>query len=150
MPGPGVLAQVGRHQAAVVAGRRQLDVAGALGAGRRVGPGAATAVDLDGQVDVLAGAEAGNARLGSSVSVTLRGVCRAHRDDLRAGLARVQVGVDQLGVAVHAVRPGEQIDQRERSTVQAGQSFSEHVYTVRTVLGRFVNRFEQVVVGFTQ
>ena len=55
--GPGVLVEVGGDQAAVVAAHGQFDMRGPLGAGRRVGPGAATAVDLDREVDVLAGAE---------------------------------------------------------------------------------------------
>ena len=55
----GVLEQERRDQAAVVAADGELDQPVGLGVGRRVRPGAATAVDLDRQVDVLAGAESG-------------------------------------------------------------------------------------------
>ena len=110
--GPGVLAEVGGDQAAVVAAHGQLDMRGALGARRRVGPGAAAPVDLDGEVDVLAGAETGERPVG------LQGQCDAarglppHRDDLGPGIARGPGRGDQLGVPVHAVGPGQQVDQR--------------------------------------
>ncbi len=55
--GPGMVVEVGGDQAAVVAADRQFDVRGTLGIRGRVRAGAATAVDLDREVDVLAGEE---------------------------------------------------------------------------------------------
>ena len=110
--GPGVLVEVVGHQPAVVTANGQLDVRGALGAGRRVGPGAATAVDLDGEVDVLAGAKAGERPVGLQGQCDAARGLPAHRDDLRAGVSRGPGRVDQLGVPVHAMGPGQQVDQR--------------------------------------
>ena len=62
--GLGVVAQVGRHQTAVVAADGQLDVAGTLRAGRRVAAGTAAAVDLNRQIDVLAGLKSGEGGVG--------------------------------------------------------------------------------------
>ena len=90
----------------------QLDVRGALGAGRRVGPGAAAAVDLDGEVDVLAGAEAGERPVGLQGQGDAARGLPPHRDDLGPGVSRGPGRVDELGVPVHAVRSGEQVDQR--------------------------------------
>jgi hypothetical protein len=107
-----VLVQVVRHQAVVVAAHRQLDVRGVLGAGRRIGPGAATAVDLDGEVDVLAGAEAGERPVGFQGECDAARGLAPHRDHLRAGISNGPDRVDELGIPVHAVRSGEQVDQR--------------------------------------
>ncbi len=89
---PGVVAQVGGDQPAVVAADGQLDVRGALGAGRRVAAGAATAVDLDGEVDVLAGPESGERLVRFQASVTLRGVWRRTATTFARASPAVQVG----------------------------------------------------------
>ncbi len=110
--GAGVLVQVVGHQPAVVAADGQLDVRGALSAGRRVGTGAATAVDLDRQIDVLAGAKTGERLIGLQRQRDAARGLPAHRDHLRAGVSRGPGRVDQLGVSVHAMGPGQQVDQR--------------------------------------
>ena len=90
----------------------QLDVRGALGVGRRIAAGAAAAVDLDGEVDVLAGAETGERAVGLQGQGDAARGLPPHGDDLGAGFAQRPGRGDQLGVPVHAVRSGQQVDQR--------------------------------------
>ena len=110
--GPGVLVEVVGHQAAVVAAHGQFDMQGPLGAGRRIRPGAATAVDLDSEVDVLAGAETGECPVGLQDQCDAAPGLPPHRDDLGPGFARGPSRGDQLGVPVHAMGPGQQVGQR--------------------------------------
>ena len=84
---PRVVAQIGGHQPAVVAADGQLDVRRVFCAGGRVAAGAAAPVDLDGEVDVLAGLESGERLVRFQDERHAAGRLAAHRDDLRAGLA---------------------------------------------------------------
>ena len=93
---------------AVVAADGEFDECGALGAGRRIAAGAAPPVDLDGEVDVLAGTESGERLVGFQRQRDAAGRLPPHRDHLGAGLAQRPGRGDELGVAVHAVGPGQQ------------------------------------------
>src|SRR6202011_4611171 len=84
--GPRVLVEVVGDQAAVVAAHGQFDVLGALGAGRRVGAGAPAAVDLDGEIDVLAGAKARECPVGLQNQRDAARGLPAHSDYLRSGI----------------------------------------------------------------
>ena len=129
----GMRDQVGRDHTAVVPSDRQLQVAVALAAGDRVRPGTSASVDLDGDVDVLAGPEPGHARPKGAVGVQRqRDAARRvapHPDDPGTGLAPRPCRVDQLGVTVHSVRTGEQVQQRG-APHPLGQAFSKHMFTV--------------------
>ena len=151
-------------QAAVVDADGQLEQPVALGVGGRVAAGLPAAVDLDGEVDVLAGAQGRSGRegrVGFEGEGDAAGGLPADRDHLGAGVAQRPGRLDELGVAVDAVRSGEQVYQgrAQHSVPEARrQSLSEHVYTVRLVApnrqwlragcGRFHNS-EQSYAQFT-
>ena len=109
---PRAIAQVARDPALRVGGDGQLErtVRGLLGAGRRVGPGQADAVELDAHSDELSGAKA--------APVLIRMECERHAlrrlvaDGRHLGphIAREQ-RADELDVAVNAMRVGERLEQ---------------------------------------
>ncbi len=126
----GALVQECRDQPAVVLPDRQLEVPVALGVGRRVAAGVATPVDLDAEVDVLAGLDGVGERVVGRQDErhTARGVA-PHVDDLGAALGQRPGRCDQLGVPVDAMRTGQQAYQVGAQHPLL-QSFGEHVYTV--------------------
>ena len=103
---------------------------------------------------MLAGAQgrAGReGRIGFKSEGDAAGRLTADRDHLGAAVPQRPRGLDELRVAIDAVRSGEQVNQRrpQHSVPQAQRlRLSEHVYTVRS-RDATVNGSEQVVVGFT-
>ena len=142
MPGARIDEEVSRDHAVVVHADGQLDEPVALGVGGRVTARLPTSVDLDGEVDVLARTQGGSGREGRVGFKSEGDAARrlpADRDDLGAGIAQRPSGLDELRVAIDAVRAGEQVDQRrpQHPVPQARRlrlselRLSEHVYTVR-------------------
>ena len=76
-----------------------------------------------------------NARLGSRVSVTLRGVCRRTATTLARASPVVQVGATSSVYRSTPWGPVSRSTSGDRST-RARQSLSEHMYTVRHAAGR--------------
>jgi len=132
-------AEVLGDPAAVVQADGQFDQVLTLGVRRRVAPRLPAAVDLDGQVDVLTGAQC---RSGSEHRVRFqrqrhaaRGVA-ADGNDLGPGVAQCPGRLDELGVSVDPVGSGQQVDEggAQHSIAEARlQRLSEHVYTVRSL-----------------
>ena len=127
--GPGMVIEVGGHQAGVVATDRQFDVRVTLGIRGRVRTGAPTAVDLDREVYVLAREETREGPVGLECQGDAARGLAPHGDHLRAGVSLGPGRGDQLCVPVHTVWPGQQVDQR-RPEHPPRQSLSEHMYTL--------------------
>ena len=110
---PRVVAQVARDPALRVGGDGQLErtVRGLLGAGGRVGPGQADAVDLDAHPDELPGAKAAPVLIRAERERHALRRLVADSRHLGTHIAREQQRADELDVAVHAMRVGERLEQ---------------------------------------
>ena len=99
--------------------------------------GMASAVYFNGQVQVLAGPTGpvhptGGRGVGQELE-SHAAWCRAvYRDHLRAGVADGPRRIHQFGVAVDAVGP---VSRSTNGDFSPGQSFSEHMYTLKLVMG---------------
>ena len=93
---------------------RQFEIGAAFGVGRRVAASVPAAIDVDREVDVLAGLDGVGGREAPIWSEREGDAARsgpAHVDDLGAGLAQRPSRCHQLGVPVDAVRTGKQVYQ---------------------------------------
>jgi len=120
-------AGVDGHAAAFVRLDRQLDQRVVLRAGRRVAAAPADAVDRERDLRVLAGAKALPRGIRSQRQRDAARSGAADADDLGARLPEREHRIDDLEIAVDAVRTREQVD--ERRGQRAADRLSEHVYT---------------------